>query len=245
MAIEQIYTPAGGLLEVHGMTREDVSDKVRNVIVPYWEDYCDAHWLSPNHEDKLCPERRVKAFLDRCGTLMLFGLPGIETRYKEMARKVREIPMSDCPQPIRNCIYGGKPLPNDKAILAEEESRFETLMDRTINGTLAKDVQRDVHKDMPPAKPRKRQRPADTRFKRAEEIRKQYPKAAITICTVTTDGAFQYRDKDYSVAEFPEYKSILTPRGEYYAMDRVTIVDTGVLIRVYDQNLCFLTERPK
>ena len=215
-----------------------MSDRIRDVIIPYWEEYCNTHWLSPNHEDKLCPERRVKAFLDRCGTLMLFGLPDIETKYEEMVRKVREVPMSDCPKPIRNCVYGGKPLPNDKAIRAEEESRFKTLMDRTINGTLAK----DIHRDMAPAKPRKRQEPADTRFKRAQEIRQEYPKAAVTICTVATDGIFRYRDADYSVASVPEYGCTPTPHGDYYPMDKVTVVDTGILLRLYDQNLRFLME---
>lgn len=36
MAIEKIITPMGGSIEVHGSSREDVSDKVRNVVVPYW-----------------------------------------------------------------------------------------------------------------------------------------------------------------------------------------------------------------
>lgn len=163
---------------------------------------------------------------------MLFGLPDIETRYKEMAHRVREIPMSDCPPIIRNSLYAGKVAPDDPGVSAEEESRFEVLKEK--------------HHDMPPAKPRKRNNVVtDTRFHRAQEIREAYPKAAIAICTVATDGIFRYRDADYSVASVPEYGCVPTPSGDFYPMDRVTVVDTGLLLRLYDQNLRFISEVPR
>ena len=242
MPIEKIITPLGGTLSVHGLTQEDVADRVRDVVVPYWESYCSSHWLSSNHEDLLCPERRVKFFLDRCGTLLVFGLPGIETRYKEMAHKVREIPMSDCPATIRNCMYSGKILPDDVSAAFAEESRFAELQDKLDSKAEGK------YRGMPVVTSKRRTKPkarVETAFDRAQEIRKDYPNATIEICTVATDGIFRYHGKDYSVASRPEYRSVNTPAGEYYAMDKVAVVDTGILLRLYDQNLRFMSECPK
>lgn len=174
----------------------------------------------------------MKAFLDRCGTLMLYGLPGIETKYKKLVHRVREIPMSDCPTSIRGMFYSGKAVPDDPNAGKDEESRFEALKEK--------------HHDMAPAKPRKRNSVVtDSRFQRAQEIRKQYPSARIEICTVDTDGVFHYGGSLYSVASHPEYNGTLTPSGMYYAMDKVTVVDRGVLLRLYDQNLKFLQEIPR
>lgn len=58
-----------------------------------------------------------------------------------------------------------------------------------------------------------------------------------------TDGVFSYGGKQYSVAEFEQYAGKPVSGGDtIYDMDRVNIVDKGMTLELYDQEIVFLKE---
>lgn len=130
MGFAYVINPMGQKVKFHCEDPKNWMAEVERDILPRWEDYCNSHWLSANHEDMYAPERRVKSFLDRCGTLMLYGQAGIESPYKAMMHTVREIAMTDCPAAIENLVYSSSSLTACADDASSEEARMAALMER-------------------------------------------------------------------------------------------------------------------
>lgn len=103
-----ISRPNGRRLPVISETEDERINSV-NCLLSSWEGYCNDNWLSENHEDPRCSERRVKAFLDGLAYLLLRGhSEDTLSHYKEMTRGSSEIPVSSCPDSVRACLYGNE-----------------------------------------------------------------------------------------------------------------------------------------
>lgn len=61
-----------------------------------------------------------------------------------------------------------------------------------------------------------------------------------------TDGVFSYGGRQYSVAEFGQYAGAPVGGGDMiYDMDRVNVVDKGMTLELYDQEIVYLKEIAK
>lgn len=218
MDIKKIAMPDGRLRTYYKGDHQTWAEIVQNVIIPDGEAYCESNWISVNHESKWSPENRVKSFLDRCAYLMSLDNPsGLESAYKAMSHKVREIPASECPTAVSDLFYSDRVPAND----FDEDDRFKSLMDR-----------------LDEVDPRKKKKPIqkkrqETRFDRISKIRNTFPMA--TLSWVYVDGAnkFTYSGKEYKISDSIKGYS---QTDKLDSMDRILVVDNCGSLLFYDQN---------
>lgn len=219
MDIKKIMMPNGRLRTYYKGDHQTWTEIVENVILPDGSAYCESNWISANHEAIYSPEKRVKAFLDRCACLMALDNPsGLESAYKAMSHKVREIPATECPSAISDIFYSDRMPAND----FDEDERFKALCER-----LDEKDPRLKKKKIP--KPR-----IETKYDRIEKLRKQMPDASRTWASVDAENCFTYKGKKYRLSD----------RAKGYersdrldSMDRVLVVDDAGHLTFYDQNV--------
>lgn len=186
---------------------------IEEKILPYWIQYCNSNWISLNHEAVYAPEKRVKWFLDRLGWLLIEGADGIESEYKAMSHKVREIPVTECPAGISDYIYSDRTPPYED----EEDEHFDRVVDRLDR--------------MDKRKPKKPRPHKETKFERLEKIRASYPGCRMVWCIVDADNTFVYDGRRYEVPE--EMKGYI----DDMQMDRILAVENDRALRFYDQSV--------
>lgn len=216
MDIKKIIMPDGKMRTFYCGDDQKWSDIIKDVVLPGWMEYCSSHWISANHEAMYAPEKRVKAFLDRCGWMLLQDNPaGLESKYKEMAHMVREIPATECPAAVSDYLYSTHKPPVDE----DDNDRFERLCER-------------LDEKMKPSS--KRTTPKkETRFTRIEKIIKSSPNCKRAWCTVDADNSFLYNGVRYQVpSELTGYAGSGTD-----LMDRVFVVEDDSSLRIYDQHV--------
>lgn len=219
MDIKKIMMPDGRLRTYFKGDHQTWTEIIQNVVLPDGFEYCESNWISTNHESMWAPEKRVKSFLDRCAYLMSLDNPsGLESAYKAMSHKVREIPASECPSAISDLLYSDRMPASD----FDEDERFKALCERLneIDPRLKKK-----------ASPKKK---ADTKFNRIERICKQNPDATRTWVSVDGDNCFVYKEKEYRI---PSYYKEYAYSEKHDSMDRILIVDNNGLLTFYDQNV--------
>ena len=214
MDVKQILMPDGSTRKYFCGDDQTWNEIISERILPQWEDYCNSHWISSNHEDIYAPEKRVKWFLDRLAFLLTMGTEGVESEYKTMVHKVREIPVTECPPAVSDYMYSDRKPPME----TDEDCHFERLIDK-LNG---------IDKRKPT---RSKKNKKETRFMRIEKIIKEFPNSKRTWCIVNADNEFVYGGKRYSV---PEEMQGYFGDGQ---MDRVFVVETDTSLRFYDQNV--------
>lgn len=217
MDIKKIIMPDGKMRTYYCGDNQKWSDIIRDVVLPDWIEYCSSHWISANHEAMYAPEKRVKAFLDRCGWMLLQDNPaGLESKYKEMIHTVREIPATECPAAVSDFLYSAQKPP----IEDDESDRFTRLCERLD------EKMKSVNSKKSPSK-------KETRFTRIEKIIKASPNAKRTWCNVSADNSFIYNGARYVVpAELEGYTGDAND-----LMDRVLVVEDSSSLRIYDQNV--------
>lgn len=65
-----ILLPSGERLRIEWRSIEERQEKLE-ALLEEWRDYCETNWLSDDHEDRQCGERKVKAFMDAVSSLMI------------------------------------------------------------------------------------------------------------------------------------------------------------------------------
>lgn len=210
--------PDGRLRTYYKGDHQTWTEIVQNVILPDGSTYCESNWISANHEAIYSPEKRVKAFLDRCAFLMsLDNHAGLESAYKAMSHKVREIPASECPSAISDILYSDRMPAGD----FDEDERFKALCERLD------EVDPRTKKKKPKAK-------IKTRYDRIEEIGRLNPNASRTWVVVDSNNCFVYKEKEYHI---PSDIRGYVNSEKLDSMDRVLVVDNGSYILFYDQSI--------
>lgn len=219
MDIKKIMMPDGRLRTYFKGDHQTWTEIVQNVILPDGSAYCESNWISTNHEAVYAPENRVKAFLDRCAYLMSLDNPsGLESAYKAMSHRVREVPASECPSAISDIFYSDRMPAGD----FEEDERFKMLCER-----LDEADPRLKKKKEPRAK-------IETRFDRIAGIRKAMPDANMVWASVDAENCFLYNKKKYRVSSRAKGYG---QSDKLDSMDRVLIVDNAGELIFYDQNV--------
>lgn len=213
MSSKKIMMPNGEIRTYYCGDDQTWKQIIEEVILPYWQQYCDSNWISPNHEEVYAPEKRVKWFLDRLGWLLIEGADGIESEYKGMAHKVREVPVTECPADVSDFLYSDRQAPIDE----EDDQHFDYVL--------------EALKRIDKRKPKKPKPHVETRFERIENIRRSFPGCRFTWCIVDADNTFEYDGKRLSVPE--EMRGYI----EDSQMDRILAVENERALRFYDQNV--------
>jgi hypothetical protein len=198
------------------------SEVIQNVVLPIWQEYCNDHWIDhTNHESMWSFEKRTKAFLDRVAWLLLQDNPSgeIESNYKAMSHRVREIPASECPSDISDRFYSQRIQPTYDS---DENQRFNLLIEKL-------DAEDKRPKRMPSRKK------VETRFDRMSKICKKYPTATRTWCSVDAENNFVYLGVVHHIPDEIESYSVNNEKND--SMDRVLVIDDGKHIWYYDQNV--------
>lgn len=212
--IKQILMPKGGMRTYYRGENQTWDQIIRDVVLKECESYCYENWLSSNHEDVYCAERRVKAFLDRCAQLIVKGSKGIESEYKSMVHTVREVPVSECNAEVSDLLYSERQAPAEM----ENDGHYNYVVDRL----------EELDKRRKPKTVKKR---VKTKFDRLQEIDKAFPGSTKTWCSVDAKNRFTYNGQRYVVPrELPGYW------GEA-VMDRILVVENERSLRFYDQDV--------
>ena len=222
----KVYIPNGtsAVFSLHdGQTWEEV---VNEYLIPSWLDYCNNNWLSVNHENMYCGERKVKSFLNQCGYLLGLSSPGsIESEYKRMKHEVTEIPISSAPQAVNDAFYSAQVPP--RVSEEDDDRQYQTMIDMLED--------RSVH----PTRMAVHNNKYETKFTKIKRLIDQHPGCKITAAIVNTDGIFEYNDEKYMVDPSEQkYQPIKNQDGEeVYIMDTVTVLDDMGNMSVFDMNM--------
>lgn len=222
MDVKKIIMPDGKMRTFYCGDDQTWSEIIQNVVLPIWQEYCNDHWIDHmNHESMWSFEKRTKAFLDRVAWLLLQDNPSgeIESNYKAMAHRVREIPASECPSDISDRFYSQRVQPTDDT---DEDRRFDLLIEKL-----------DAEDKRPKRAPSKKK--VETRFDRISDICKKYPESKRTWCTVDAENNFVYHGVVHHIPS--EIESYSVKEGKINSMDRVLVIDDGKHIWYYDQNV--------
>lgn len=210
-----IWLPNGIKYRLYQVPDEPRSETLQRVILDKWEDYCHANWLSSNHEDMNCPEKKVKRMLESCAMFLLRGeeSDNMLTDYRKMRINKFEIPLSACPPHIQAMI----PRPKDQNGALESEM-FHDMMDR-----LGERYDRNLEK-LHARRPLKRKR-QETRGDRAIKMKERYPNHRFVLAAVDTENYFQVCGHTFHIrADVPAYQGETLKDGDiYYAMDRIVV----------------------
>lgn len=219
--IKKILMPNGKMYTYYKPEGETWASIIENCVLPDWISYCNGHWVDfNNHESMWSFEKRTKNFLDRCAWIWIQDNPkGLESRYKSISHKVREIPMTECPDSISDYMYSDRQSPMDS-----NDSRFDVLCDEL-------DDLLDYHKAEKPTKKRR----TETKFNRIEKIIKQYPNAERAWCNVDSNNNFVFLGKEYHVPENIAGYERDPDRTDL--MDRVYVVSYEGDLMFFDQNV--------
>lgn len=220
MDIKRIYMPDGKVRTYFRGDHQTWAEIVLTKILPDWCEYCNDHWISSNHEDIYAPEKRVKAFLDRCGWMLIQDNPaGLESDYKAMSHKVREIPVSECPANVSDYFYSEHKPPID----SDESNRFEALCEK-------------LDEKGGRSRTQKKKPKIESKFERIEKLFSKNKNANRTWCSVDAENNFYYLNRKYHI---PFGVSGYNDSTE--AMDRILIIDDGNTIQYFDQNVYPIT----
>lgn len=222
MDVKKIIMPDGKMRTFYCGDDQTWSEVIQDVVLPIWQEYCNDHWIDHNnHESMWSFEKRIKAFLDRVAWLLLQDETGgeIESNYKAMTHRVREIPASECPSEISDYLYSQRMQPVDDI---DENQRFELLKEKL-----------DAEDKRPKRTVSKKK--IETRFDRISKICKKYPEAKRTWCSVDANNDFVYCGVIHHVPD--EMEAYHTDSDKIDSMDRVLVVDDGKHIVYYDQNV--------
>ena len=218
--IKRVLMPNGQMRTYYRGENQTWAEIVQNVILKDWEDYCNTNWISANHEEVYAPEKKVKAFLDRCAYLMAKDSGAVESEYKQSVRASKEIPVTECPPAVGDTLYSNRQTPQEEY----EQERYEVLCDKLDKRKVASKKKR-----------------VDTRFDRITRIKRQYPKATLTWCIVDAANKFTYRNTRYTVPSDMEgyWKAPNEERlgGSLGVMDRILVVEDKRHLVFYDQSL--------
>ena len=217
--IKRIIMPNGVMRTYYRGENQTWEDIIRESILPECEAYCKENWLSINHEDLYCAERRVKAFLDRCAQLITKEYRDVESEYRAMSNKVREVPVTECPDEVSDLLYSDRQAPGE----FENDNHYEFVLNRL----------EEIDKRNKPKKQKKRR---STIFERMQEIDKQFPGSTKTWCKVDSRNRFTYKGQRYVVPrELPGYWHSSDP--ERGVLDRILVVENEKNLRFYDQTV--------
>lgn len=225
--VEKIFFPTGGSNIFCRNDDETWKDVVEKKVLPMWEEYCNTHWISENHEDIYAAEKRVKAFLDRCGYILLQDDPGdVESKHKEMVRRVREFPISDCPSSMSELLYSSVRTPDEESE-AVAESRFGVALNEKEEAVpITKRPKRSTKKY------------EKMRYDKLTELRNKFPNGRFSWARVWTDNTFTSEEHVFQINKaLPQYKPKKTREGMYYEMDSVFIIWNDDGVHLYDQNV--------
>lgn len=225
--VEKVFFPNGGSCIFQKKENETWADVVRERILPKWEEYCNTHWISENHEDIYAAEKRVKAFLDRCAYIMLQDDPGgVESKHKEMVRRVREFPISDCPPLMGELLYSSTRTADD-----ENEALAENRFSITLE---AKEEAIPITK-----RPKRHTKKYEKmRYDKITELKDRFPNGRFSWARVWTDNTFTSEEHVFEINKaLPQYQPKKTREGLYYEMDSVLVVWNNDGVHLYDQNV--------
>lgn len=229
MDVKKIIMPDGKMRTFYRGDDQTWAEIIQAVVLPVWQEYCNEHWIDhTNHESMWSFEKRTKAFLDRIAWLLLQDDASgeIESNYKAMTHRVREIPASECLSEISDCLYSQRMQPIDSE---DENQRFELLIEKL-----------DAEDKRPKRIPERKK--IETRFDRIDKIIKAHPDAKRTWCCVDAENNYIYMGETYHISD--EIEAYRHDEEKIDSMDRILIVDDGLNIWLYDQNVFLMSERP-
>lgn len=112
--------------------------------------------------------------------------------------------------------------------------KMRKIQSRELTGDGAADIAREMRPVKSKAKPKTR---PETRTMRIDKIHKQYPGCKITICSVDTEGWFEFNGVALLLSpELDCYAPKPTKDDVVYDMDRVMVVEYKNGLHFYDQN---------
>lgn len=194
---KKIIMPNGRMYTYFRSEHDTWGNVIANKVLPDWMAYCNAHWIDHgNHESMWSFEKRTKMFLDRCAWLWLQDNPaGLESKYKELMHKVREIPATECADAVSDMIYSDR-----KASNQEEGSERYSMLCEMLDEKSPIDIRPKT-----PARKKKQ-----TRFNRMAKIVHDNPNSKRTWCLVDGENNFIYSGVQYHIPEtIPGYEAIL------------------------------------
>ena len=219
---KRIIMPNGRKYTYYRDPSQTWNEVILEKVLPDWMGYCNDHWIDfGNHESMWSFEKRTKAFLDRCAWLWLQDHPdGLESRYKEMMHKVREIPASECADGISDYFYSDR----KPADINEGVERFKMLCE-SLDESAPVPVEVKV--------PRRKMR--ETRFNRLSKLIRKYPNAKRMWCSVDGDNNFTYNGNTFHIPE--TIKGYEVNSGRTDLMDRVFVLEDNGVLQIYNQEL--------
>lgn len=214
--------PNGRMYTFYRDENETWDDMITKKVLPGWMDYCNDHWIDHgNHESMWSFEKRTKAFLDRCAWLWLQdNFSGLESKYKEMMHKVREIPISECAEGVSDFAYSDRKASNAN----EGLERYNTLCEEL-----------DEFAPVPINLKTPKRRRKETRFNRISKLIKENPGAKRTWCCVDGENNFIYNGKLIHIPETVPGYELDSDRTDL--MDRIFVIETDNSIQYFDQNV--------
>lgn len=97
----------------------------------------------------------------------------------------------------------------------------------------------ELAREMRPVRSKAKKKPRrETRTMRIDKIHRQMPGCEVCICSVDTEGWFEYKGKAFLISsELTCYAPKVVKGEELYDMDRVMVVEFENGLRFYDQNV--------
>lgn len=223
MDIKKILMPNGKMMTFYKSDDQTWSEIIENVALPMWMDYCNSNWISSNHEAIYAPEKRVKSFLERCAWLILQDDTGggIESEYKAMSHKVREIPASECPPEVADMLYSERTAPLENE---DEYARYQSLLDKL-----------DENDKRPKSK--KKSKRMETRFDRLAKLKGGEKAAELRWCVVDRDNNFTYCGSTYHIPDGVSGYYVDDKNEVLGSMDRILVADYGDRVEYFDQSV--------
>lgn len=215
-----ITLPNGNRFTLLYNQEQEKVELIKELILKPWTGYCLKNWLNDGHGQSRSPEIKVKRLLDRCASLLLRDIPVKErdtlSDYKEAVVKIREIPFSECPEPIQSMMESG------------------SLQSINMSGDQQRQMREflDGMDELPPKKESEPRKRMPTKFERLQAFEKRFPGCRRTSARVDVDNCFTYHGERYMLdRSLEQYAPHKTRYGDLYDMDQVLVIECadGVL----------------
>ena len=180
-----ITLPNGNRFTLLYNQEQEKVELINELILKPWTGYCLKNWLNDGHGQTLSPEQKVKRLLDRCASLLLRDVPAKErdtlSDYKEGMVKVREIPFSECPEPIQAMMESG------------------SLQSLSMSGDQQRQIREFLEgmEELPHQKESGARRKRATKFDRLQAFDKRFPGCKLSYVRVDIDNVFAYHGNRY------------------------------------------------
>lgn len=211
-----IRQPNGVEMKVWCGADESWTDKVQELLLSNWEEYCEKHWMSTDSRG-MKSESHIKSFLDRCGYMILSrDTDGIVTQLKAMKIGDYESLAADCSDEIDDALYSKAKPPVVPGI---HRDRAVTIKPKKTKWV------------------REHTEDTEARKQRIAAIRERHPNSTMIFCVVDTDNDFRYESMRYHISwEVDAYSGKLVGEDTLYDMDHIVVVNQCGKLSFYDSD---------